>query len=242
MKIYPAIDLIEGQVVRLTQGCFDQQTTYGDDPVAVAKTYKEQGAEYLHVVDLDGAKGDKPRQTNLIKKIALESGLKLQVGGGIRTLKDAQELVDVGVDRIILGSIAVKDVDTTLSILEGLGGERITLGLDVMLNSNLVPMVATSGWQEVSDVSADKLLKLYTQFPSVSVLCTDIGKDGTLEGPNFDLYGSLMKNWPEISFLASGGVARKSDISRLKEMEMGGVIIGKALYEGRFSLEEVLTC
>ena len=242
MKIYPAIDLIDGKVVRLRQGDFDQKTDYQKDPVATAKEFAEMGAKYLHVVDLDGAKSGKPAQTELIKRIAQESKLELQVGGGVRTSEDVGTLLDAGVNRVILGSIAVNDPDLTKNIFETYSGDRLTLGLDVRLNADGRPMVATHGWKQTSNVEASSLLSLYLPFGLGQVLCTDIGLDGMMQGPNFALYMGLSSNFPTVTVLASGGVSSLDDLKSLKAKAVGGAIIGKALYEGAINLKEALEC
>ncbi len=241
MKIYPAIDLIGGQVVRLAKGDYQKKTVYGEDPLTTAQDFQKQGAEYLHVVDLDGAKDPEKRQVDLIGRIVRETGLKVQTGGGIRSLRDAANLLDQGVDRIIIGSMAVKNQSETLDIIKSLGAEHITLGLDVQLIDQK-PMVAIHGWQEVSTTSADQLLKIYQTAGVTNILCTDISKDGMLTGPNFDLYRQLQQNWPDLDFIASGGIHSLDDLAHLKQDNTSGVIIGKALYEGRFNLKEALQC
>ena len=242
MKIYPAIDIINGQVVRLTKGLFDQKTVYGDDPVAVAKSFAEQGATYLHVVDLDGAKAGKPMQTDLIQTIAAATNLKLQVGGGVRSADDVMTLVKAGVDRVIIGSLAVKDSTLTKRIFETFGADRITLGLDVSWNDRKEPMVATHGWQDVSTLRADELLSEYLPLGLNQVLCTDISRDGTLTGPNFDLYNELSLHFPTVSFLASGGLKTLDQVKKLKADRVAGAIIGKAIYEGTLDLKEAVRC
>ena len=238
--IYPAIDLINGQVVRLKEGDFARKTSYSDDPVAMAKGFQDEGASLLHVVDLDGAKDGKARQTKLISQIAQSTNLALQVGGGIRSLDDAKKLIDAGVDRVVIGSLAVKDPEAFIKIAEAVGPERLTLGLDCHLTESGEAMVAASGWQETSKVSADDLLGRYTSLGVKRVLCTDIKKDGMLAGPNFELYEKLSAKYPDLEFLASGGVSGKEDVTKLAKTGAFGVIIGKALYEGRLQLKEVL--
>ncbi|MFW7381862.1 MAG: 1-(5-phosphoribosyl)-5-[(5-phosphoribosylamino)methylideneamino]imidazole-4-carboxamide isomerase [Oligoflexus sp.] len=242
MKIYPAIDLIHGEVVRLTKGDFSQKTVYGQDPVAVAKQFVDAGATYLHMVDLDGAKAGRPIQTPIFTEIVRETNLKLQVGGGIRDASHVKTLLDAGVDRVIIGSLAVKDTALTQHILETFGGERITLGLDVLIDDAGVPLVATHGWQKVSNLSAEKLLTEFVMMGLNQVLCTDISRDGTLTEPNFELYARFKKHFPTVTFLASGGITSVDQIVKLKASNVGGAIIGRALYEGRIDLKEALRC
>lgn len=240
MKIYPAIDLMDGRVVRLKKGLFDQKTTYSDDPLAVAAGFREEGAEYLHVVDLDGARDGKARQTDLIRRLTAESGLRVQTGGGIRTPQQAVALQEAGVERVVLGSIAVRDPGATREIIAAVGPAAVTLGLDIGLDDQGRPRVATHGWQEVSGTRAEELLDQWAATGITDVLCTDISRDGMLTGPNTELYARLAKDYPDLCFLASGGVSAAEEIPRLARAGAGGVIIGKALYEGRFRLQEVL--
>lgn len=240
MKIYPAIDLIGGQVVRLSQGRFDQQTTYGLSPLEVARDFAQRGARYLHLVDLDGARLGAPQQAPLIEAIARESGLKIQAGGGIRTADHVARLLDAGVDRVVIGSLAIQNESLTQQIFERFGGAHITLGLDVQLDRDGCPRVATHGWQELSALAAEDVLGRYPA--AEQILCTDIAKDGMMQGPNFLLYARLQARFPQLTILASGGVQSRADLARLRSDKVGGAIIGKALYEGGLTLEEALSC
>ena len=242
MKIYPAIDMMSGKVVRLTKGLFDQKSTYSDDPLKIARSFKEAGAEYLHIVDLDGAKAGRPQQTEIISQIVQECSLKVQVGGGIRKEEDVMKLLKAGAERVIIGSLAVKDMPKTKSFFEIFGGDRITLGLDVMLDEDGQAMVATHGWQELSDLEANSLIEEYQSLGLEQVLCTDISRDGTLSEPNFALYETLSDRFPKITFLASGGMRTTEQVKTLKSAGIGGAIIGKAIYEGTLDLKEALQC
>jgi phosphoribosylformimino-5-aminoimidazole carboxamide ribotide isomerase len=242
MKIYPAIDLMDGKVVRLAQGRFDQKTTYSQAPLEVAKAFVQEGASYLHVVDLDGARQGQPMQLELLRSLAAEVPLKLQVGGGVRSMDHVQALIDAGVDRVIIGSLAIQDPKLSKRIFETFGGEHITLGLDVMLDANGEPMVATHGWQQVSSVSAHEVLDRFLSLGLSQVLCTDISRDGMMGGPNFSLYKKLQAQYPQLCILASGGMHKVSDIKQLKDDRIGGAIIGKALYESTIQLKEALSC
>jgi phosphoribosylformimino-5-aminoimidazole carboxamide ribotide isomerase len=239
-RIYPAIDLIGGEVVRLTQGAFDQVTTYDLDPVTVAASYRKAGAAYLHIVDLDGARNPRQRQFSLIQKIVQSSGLCVQTGGGIRSYGDVAGLLDCGVDRVIIGSLAVQDPQATQAILQRVSPARITLGLDVKQGEDGIYRVATHGWQKLSLQSADEILSFYRDLGVGVVLCTDVSRDGTGTGPNFELYRDLMQRYPEMDFIASGGVGSTNDVEEAKKMQLYGIIIGKALYEKKFDLREVL--
>ncbi len=241
MKIYPAIDLIEGQVVRLTKGDFNQKTIYDNDPLSTAMRFQRWGSQYLHIVDLDGAKKGSPQQTPIIKKIASETSLKIQVGGGIRSPDHVQELIEAGIDRVIIGSLAVKDSATTKQIFETFSGERITLGLDIFIEND-IPMVATHGWQSLSQTNAFSLLEQYIPMGLSQVLCTDISRDGTLTEPNFQLYKTLSEAFPSISILASGGLSSLDQIHTLREIPISGAIIGKGIYENTLDLSEIFKC
>lgn len=242
MKIYPAIDLMDGQVVRLAQGRFEERTTYAVSPFDAAMEFVRDGATYLHLVDLDGARQGQPMQLNLLHTLAKEVPLKLQVGGGVRSIEHVHSLLQAGVERVVIGSLAIQDPKLSKRIFETFGGEHITLGLDVMLDDKGEPRVATHGWQQVSSISAHEVLEQYLLMGLSQVLCTDISRDGMMTGPNFSLYQSLQKQYPHLCILASGGMHQLADIQRLKTDQVGGVIIGKALYEGRISLREALQC
>ena len=242
MKIYPAIDLLGGKVVRLQQGRFDATTTYHDDPLKIALNFARQGASYLHIVDLDGARQGQPMQFSLLQSLARAVPLKIQIGGGIRSSAQVAQLLACGIERVVIGSLAVQDPAQTRQLLEEFGGERITLGLDVRLTAAGEPMVATHGWQSQSTVSAHEILDSYLSLGLQQVVCTDISRDGMLSGPNFTLYKSLRERYPQLSLLASGGMHTLDDIRQLRTLDMGGAILGKALYEGTIALEEALSC
>lgn len=230
--IYPAIDLINNKVVRLVEGDFEQKTEYKNDPVSQAKIFEDLGAQYLHVVDLDGAKAGRPKQTELIQKIVSSTGLKVQVGGGVRSFEDVQTYVDMGVDKVVIGSMSVKNPDLLNTILSK-HSNNITLSVDVDGEFN----IKISGWQESTGIN---LFELLQKFDSVQqVLCTDITKDGKLMGINRDLYLKLKNQFPNICFLASGGVSDMNDIHWVKTNNIGGVIVGKAIYEEKINLKEL---
>ncbi|MBI3554992.1 MAG: 1-(5-phosphoribosyl)-5-[(5-phosphoribosylamino)methylideneamino]imidazole-4-carboxamide isomerase [Deltaproteobacteria bacterium] len=243
MKLYPAIDLINGACVRLSQGKFEQSTTYQAAPLEVARAYADAGASYLHVVDLDGAKAGRLAQAPLILDIVRACGLKVQVGGGVRTPADVRLLLDGGVDRVVIGSLASRDPQATMKLFDDFGGSRITVGLDVKIkteDSVRVAMVATDGWQVTGASTATSVLDRYVGAGLQSVLCTDIGRDGMLAGPSFDWYQELRVRYPALELQASGGVSSLDDLWKLAAMGMGAAIIGKALYENRFTLAQAL--
>lgn len=236
MIIYPAIDLIGGQCVRLYKGDFDQQTTYDASPIEVAKGYQAEGAKWLHLVDLDGARDPDKRQVSAIGDIITASGLKVQTGGGIRNGDDVQMLLDAGASRIVIGSLAVKDPVATRAIFNKFGGDVICLATDV-IPQNGAYMIAVSGWQEESQVSLDELIARYMDDGLQHILCTDISRDGTMEGCNIELYKNLKSSFPNLAIQASGGVNGLDD---LRALNSDGVIIGKALYEGVFSVKQAI--
>lgn len=236
MILYPAIDLINGAVVRLHKGDFDQLTQYGTDPVAVAKTYADAGATWLHLVDLDGAKNPQNRQIELIANIITSTGSLVQTGGGVRSADDVAALLDAGAARVVIGSLAVRDPHTVKQLLYNHGPEKICLAADVVWQDSAF-FIAVSGWQEASSLSLFNFLAMYEMVELSHVLCTDIDRDGTFQGFNRSLYTSVKEKFSYLQLQASGGASRLED---LKNLDADGVIIGKALYEGRFSIVEAL--
>ena len=234
MIIYPAMDLMGGQCVRLAQGRFDDVTSYMLDPAEAVLGFEEAGAEWAHVVDLDGAREGGPRQHGMIVDIALSVTLKLQVAGGFREIEHFTRVFDAGVDRVVVGSLAVKEPEKVRGFFERFGGERIALALDVRMEGG-VPMVATSGWTELSGKSLWEVAEFYPD--ARHLLVTDIGRDGMLKGPNTELIAEVVRRLPNIHVQASGGVSSLED---LKELPTAGVIIGKALWEGRIDLGEAI--
>lgn len=242
MNIYPAIDLIDGKVVRLSKGSFLDKTIYNNDPLEVANNFARMGCQYLHVVDLDGARTGRPQQTRLIQQISRSCGLQVQAGGGIRTPQHVAELLEAGADRVVIGSLAASDRPATKGLLSRFGGTRLTLALDVAIDDAGIPLIALKGWQEISQLTLHQLVDEYLDQGLRQVLCTDISRDGTLSHPNFTLYKNLSRQFPQISFLASGGVASLQHIRTLKADRVGGVIVGRALYERTLNLKEALEC
>lgn len=235
MNILPAMDLMNGQCVRLLRGDFAEVTQYSNDPVEMACRFEQQGARWLHLVDLDGAQQGKSAQYRKINAICRATTLMVQVGGGIREQAQIEALLDAGVTRVVLGSLAVTDPTLVQSLLGHYGPEKIVLAVDVRDQQ-----VVINGWQQTSPYSITQLLALY---PSIRyVLCTDVERDGALLGPNVSLYQSCLEQFPQINWLASGGVSGLSDVKALTKLKLSGVIIGKALYENRINLSEVLAC
>ncbi|KAE9529919.1 1-(5-phosphoribosyl)-5-[(5-phosphoribosylamino)methylideneamino]imidazole-4-carboxamide isomerase [Testudinibacter aquarius] len=240
--IIPALDLIDGQVVRLHQGDYGKQTNYSSNPTALFADYVAQGSEQLHLVDLTGAKDPAKRQTKLIGEIIQATNCSVQVGGGIRTEQDIADLLAVGANRIVIGSTAVKERAMVKGWFEKYGAEKFVLALDVNIAANGEKIIAISGWQEASGVSLEELIEDYQSVGLQHVLCTDISRDGTLAGSNVDLYCEICAKYPTIQFQSSGGIGSLADVAALKGTGVAGVIIGRALLEGKFSVEEAIEC
>ncbi|HEX8468760.1 MAG TPA: 1-(5-phosphoribosyl)-5-[(5-phosphoribosylamino)methylideneamino] imidazole-4-carboxamide isomerase [Allosphingosinicella sp.] len=234
MMLYPAMDLMGGRVVRLSQGRFEEATTYPADPAQALARFAEAGAQWAHVVDLDGARAREPVQHDLIAILADGAPLNLQVAGGFRTREQLERMFDSGVARIVIGSLAVDRPDVVRGFLREFGGERITLSLDVRIVDG-VPIVATAGWTEDSGRSLWDVAALYPE--ARHLLLTDIGRDGMLAGPNFQLLEEAALRLPGLAIQASGGVSSLDDLRRLRT---AGAIVGKALWEGRIDLAEAL--
>lgn len=234
MIILPAIDLKAGQVVRLEQGDFTRKTIYSNDPLAVARQFSEQGAEWLHLVDLDGAAGQ-GKNFSLIKQIASQTELKLQTGGGVRSQSDVANLLQIGVERVVIGTLAVKNPELLQKILIEFGSESILVSLDARQGK-----IATSGWLEESDQDlvdfAIKIEKLGVKY----ILYTDIGRDGMLSGPDLIGLGKI-KEATDLKVIASGGISSKADLYRLAERNFYGAITGQAIYQNKINLKEILT-
>ncbi|HEX8579147.1 MAG TPA: 1-(5-phosphoribosyl)-5-[(5-phosphoribosylamino)methylideneamino] imidazole-4-carboxamide isomerase [Allosphingosinicella sp.] len=234
MILYPAMDLMGGRLVRLAQGRFEEATTYLGDPAEALAAFAESGAQWAHVVDLDGARAGAPVQHDLLCELGRAAPLKLQVAGGFRTAEQIARVLDAGVARVVIGSLAVKQPELVRGFLERFGGERITLSLDVRLVDG-APMVATLGWTEDSGRSLWDIAALYPE--ARHLLLTDIGRDGMLAGPNFELLEESGRRLPHLAIQASGGVSSLDDLTRLTT---AGAIVGKALWEGRIDLPEAL--
>lgn len=234
MILYPAMDLMGGRVVRLAQGRFEDATAYPADPAEALAAFSAAGAEWAHVVDLDGARAGAPVQHDLITALAAEAQLRLQAAGGFRTRDQIARMFDAGVGRVVIGSLAVRDPDLVRSLFNEFGGERITLSLDVRIVEG-TPYVATSGWTEDSGCSLWDIAALYPE--ARHLLLTDIGRDGMLTGPNFELLEQASGRLPYLAIQASGGVSSLDDLRRLRT---AGAIVGKALWEGRIGLAEAI--
>jgi phosphoribosylformimino-5-aminoimidazole carboxamide ribotide isomerase len=240
--IIPAIDLIEGKVVRLYQGDYEQTTEYTLDPIDVVNQYADDGAQWLHIVDLTGAKDTAKRQLQLISDMVATKRMRFQSGGGVRTKADVQGLLNAGVERVVIGSLAVTQPELVEAWMQEFGPEHIVLALDINIDEQGNKFVATHGWQKDSGVSIETLIKRYSKVGLQHVLCTDISRDGTLQGANDSLYSEVAKQFPDIQWQASGGIGNLKDIEVLKPTNVAGVILGRALLEGKFTVKEAIAC
>ncbi|GAA03653.1 1-(5-phosphoribosyl)-5-[(5-phosphoribosylamino)methylideneamino]imidazole-4-carboxamide isomerase [Photobacterium leiognathi] len=240
--IIPALDLIEGQVVRLFQGDYGQVTEYKVDPAEQFNLYHQAGANWLHLVDLTGAKDTQARQLSLIEKLLKSTPANVQIGGGVRTEQDVADLLNAGAKRVVIGSTAVKQPEMVKSWMEKYGAEHIVLALDINIDDNGNRIVAVSGWQEDSGVTIEALLDDFLKVGLKHVLCTDISRDGTLAGSNVELYVDLCRQYPQVQFQSSGGIGSLDDIAALKGSGVAGVIVGRALLDGKFTAEQAFAC
>ncbi len=234
IEIIPAIDLIGGKCVRLSQGDYNQKTVYNENPLEVAKMFEAAGIKRLHLVDLDGAKAKHIVNHKVLETISTKTNLIIDFGGGLKSDKDLEIAFNSGAKMVTGGSIAVKDRDTFLSWLEKYGSEKIILGADAK-NGN----IAVGGWIETTELPVIEFISDFYKKGIVKVISTDISRDGMLTGPAFDLYEKIMNRLPAVEIIASGGIATMNDILKLNEMDVPGVIVGKAIYENRISLKEI---
>ena len=232
--IIPAIDLMGGKCVRLTQGDYALKKEYAADPLDMAKLYEDCGVTRLHVVDLDGAKAKRPCNLKTLEMIASGTSLDVEWGGGIKDSSALRSALGAGAGRIICGSIAVDDREEFTSWLSGFGPSRIVLGADVRDGK-----VATHGWLKDSGLSLEDLMEWYVPSGLTQMICTDISKDGMLQGPDFDFYVSLKNAWRSVDVTLSGGISSMADIARAASLGLHSVIVGKAIYEGKISLKEI---
>ena len=240
--IIPAIDLIQGKTVRLYQGSYDKTTEYQQTPLQLRDLYAKAGAGILHLVDLTGAKNAADRQLELLTTLMKNAPLPVQVGGGVRTAADVEQLLAAGASRVVVGSVAIREPETVQGWLRTYGGDKIVLALDVAINAKGDKTLPSHGWIEESTITLEQVLDGFIAAGAKHVLCTDISKDGTLQGPNVALYAELVQKYPQIQWQASGGVGSLADIKALKPTGVAGVILGRALLEGKFTVEEAIQC
>lgn len=234
MEIIPAIDIIDGKCVRLTQGDYGQKIIYNENPLEVAKEFEGTGLKRLHLVDLDGAKAGKVQNWKVLETIAGQSSMVIDFGGGIKTAKEVDQVLSSGAAFATVGSIAVKQEAVFLEWLSMYGADKFFLGADVKEEK-----IAVGGWLETTEKDIYSFLENYTAKGIKQVFCTDVSKDGKLEGPSIQLYKNIISQFPALYFVASGGVATLDDLVQLREIGCKGAIVGKAIYEGRISLLEL---
>ncbi len=234
MRIIPAIDIIDGKCVRLSQGDYNLKTIYAEDPLEVALQFQDAGLKYLHLVDLDGAKSGGIVNWKVLEAITNNTDLIVDFGGGIKKDEDIKIAINAGASQVTCGSVAVKNPAIVYQWLEHHGPNKLILGADV--NNG---MVAVHGWQEKTTLSVEDLIHSYIPQGMDNVICTDIATDGMLAGPNFQLYNDLLETFPHIHLIASGGVTTISDLEKLRDSGLEGAIVGKAIYEGKISLKEL---
>ncbi|WP_071134432.1 1-(5-phosphoribosyl)-5-[(5-phosphoribosylamino)methylideneamino]imidazole-4-carboxamide isomerase [Millionella massiliensis] len=237
IEIIPAIDIIGGQCVRLTQGDYAQRTVYSSDPVEIARSYEAIGIRRLHVVDLDGAKAAAPRNLDTLRKIATSTRLDIQYGGGIKSDDALKTVLEAGANRAICGSIAITAPEEFERWLAAYGPDHIILGADTKAGR-----VAINGWQESSQTDVQTIIGRFAVHGLRQTICTDISRDGMLGGPNFDLYATLQRDFPAIDITVSGGISSMDDLRQLDRMGLRSVIVGKAIYEGRITLKDLEQC
>lgn len=237
IEIIPAIDIIGGECVRLTQGDYSQKSTYFKDPLEVAKMMESVGVRRIHLVDLDGAKASKPQNLTVLERVASATTLDVQYGGGIKCEQALRDVFNSGANRAICGSVAVGSPDLFRGWIRDFGGEHIILGADIKDGN-----VATNGWLSQSQLTVKELIDAFVHDGLTQVICTDISKDGMLKGPSFELYDELQKTYSVINVTVSGGISSIDDILRLDEMGLRSVIVGKAFYEGYITLKQIEQC
>lgn len=234
MQIIPAIDLIDGHLVRLTEGDYDRKTTYNAEPEDMVRRYLDCGLQRIHVVDLDGAKAAEPQNLRTLERLANIDGARIEWGGGLKTEHALRQAFDAGATYVVVGSVAAKQPKLFTDWLVRFGADRVVLGADVRDGK-----VAVSGWREDLDLSIDQLLAHFTPHGLSQVICTDIVRDGRLEGPSFTLYTDLQSRYANIDFTVSGGVSSMADVEECARLGLRRVIIGKAIYEQRITLKEL---
>jgi|AntRauMFilla1563_2_1112583.scaffolds.fasta_scaffold00350_6 phosphoribosylformimino-5-aminoimidazole carboxamide ribotide isomerase len=233
--VIPAIDLLDGKVVRLHQGDYKKATIYSDDLLPIATQFKEAGFNHIHIVDLNGAKEGRFVNLQQILEVKESLGISVQTGGGVRSISDIELLLESGINRVICTSMAVEKEDEWFTALQRFGGERCILGLDIKDGK-----IAYGGWLKTIKEPVNQILERHINAGVKTILSTDISKDGTLEGPNQELYLSLQKEFPTVEIIASGGVANKSDLLKLKENKFYGCVVGRAFYENQITLEDMM--
>lgn len=234
IKIIPAIDIIEGKCVRLAQGDYEQKKVYNENPLEVAKSFEDHGIKHLHLVDLDGAKSKKVVNYPVLERIATQTNLKIDFGGGVKSDEDIKKVLGSGAQQVTAGSIAVKDPETVYRWIADHGADKIILGADVRDRK-----IAINGWKEDSGLELFEFLKKFTERGVSTSICTDIAKDGMMSGSSIELYSTIINQFPELNLIASGGVSSMDEVIELQEKGLYGAIVGKAIYEGQIRLKEI---
>lgn len=234
IEIIPAIDIIEGRCVRLSQGDYSSRKIYDASPIDMAKRYADCGVRRLHIVDLDGAKSSSPQNLKTLEKIAVSTNLDVEWGGGLKSEESLRKVFDYGATYAIVGSVAAQRPELFAEWLDLFGGEKMVLGADVRNGK-----VSVNGWQEDLSVTIEQLVDGFLPHGLQQVVCTDISKDGMLQGPTFELYTKLQQRYADVDFTVSGGISSMTDIERLNDMGLRKVIVGKAIYENRITLKQI---
>ena len=240
--VLPAIDVRNGAVVRLNQGDYDRQTVYAASPIDAIRGYADEGASWLHLVDLDAAREGRYTLTPLLRDIRARTSLQVQTGGGVRGESDVTGILDAGATRVVIGTLAVREPQLVIAWLRQFGSDRITLALDTRCDEEGVWRLPVKGWTQTTNHTLTGLLSAYSEAGLRHVLCTDIARDGMLSGFNIDLYRDLAERFPHLAIQASGGVRGLADIQAARTAGASGAILGRALLEGRFGLREALSC
>ena len=234
MQIIPAIDIINGKCVRLTKGDYAKQIVYHNDPLDASRSFEDEGLQRLHIVDLDGAKAGSIQNLKVLESIAVNTKLVIDFGGGIKNINDVSSVFNAGASMVTLGSVAVKHPEIIEEWLIEFGADRILIGADV-----LDEKIKISGWVEDTGISVFDFIAKMLALGALHIFCTDISKDGVMQGPSVELYKNIMKQFPSLQFIASGGVSTIDDVIELQNIGCSGVIIGKAIYEGKITLKEL---
>ncbi|MGI9273168.1 MAG: 1-(5-phosphoribosyl)-5-[(5-phosphoribosylamino)methylideneamino]imidazole-4-carboxamide isomerase [Woeseiaceae bacterium] len=239
MNIIPAIDLRDGKCVRLLQGDFEKTTEYSDDPAEIARQFADLSATNLHIVDLDGAQSGEQKNRDIVAAIAAESNMDIQLGGGIRDDKILSAWLESGVQRCVIGSLAITKPDTVKAWLSRFGSDKIVLALDVRYDEHNEPVITTHGWTRDSKATLFECIDDFMNAGLRHVLCTDVSRDGAMSGPNFELYERIMATYPDLLLQASGGVRHIEDMQQLRRIGVPAAISGRALLDGKISAEEI---
>jgi len=234
MEIIPAIDIIDGKCVRLTHGDYSQKTVYNENPLEVAKEFEDAGLTRLHLVDLDGAKAGAVKNWKVLESITGKTSLTIDFGGGVKSDEDVKIVLNSGAELVTVGSIAVKNESTFLNWIQNFGAGKFLLGADVREEK-----ITVSGWTEQTEINVYNFIERYLQKGIQQIFCTDVSKDGAMQGPSIELYKKIIQKFPALHFIASGGVGSMNDVIGLEEIGCKGVIIGKAIYEGKILLKDL---